>query len=112
MDAAKLKAAITYNAASDYFDDGSLAFWDRYGRRTVERLGIGEADIVAEEGHQPLRSPDDWWNIVLGSGYRWTVEQMDNDAAAQVRKASLKTLWELGATAIETNVIYAVATTT
>jgi ubiquinone/menaquinone biosynthesis C-methylase UbiE len=269
MDAAKLKAAITYDAASDYFDDGSLAFWDRYGSRTVERLalrrgsivldvgcgsgasaipaavtvgpsgrvvgvdlaerllslarakavrfnlhnveflqrdmeglefpdgsfdavvcvfaiffvpdmakqvrelwrlvrpggqlaittwgprmfepgssawwsavkqvrpdllsafnpweriinpeavrqlltesGIGGADIVAEEGQQALRSPDDWWTVVLGSGYRWTVEQMDSDATARVREANLRTLREQGATAIETNVIYAVATKT
>ena len=25
---AKLKAATTYNAAADHFDDGPLAFWD------------------------------------------------------------------------------------
>ena len=30
---AKLKAATTYNAAADHFDDGPLAFWDRYGRK-------------------------------------------------------------------------------
>ena len=35
---AKLKAATTYNAAADHFDDGPLAFWDRYGRETIERL--------------------------------------------------------------------------
>ena len=35
-DPAKLKAEATYNAAVDHFDDGPLAFWDRYGRRTVE----------------------------------------------------------------------------
>jgi len=36
----KLKAEVTYNAAADHFDDGPLAFWDRYGRRTVERLSL------------------------------------------------------------------------
>jgi hypothetical protein len=30
----KLKAETTYNAAADHVDDGPLAFWDRYGRRT------------------------------------------------------------------------------
>ena len=38
---AKLKAATTYNAAADHFDDGPLAFWDRYGRETIERLQLG-----------------------------------------------------------------------
>ena len=40
MEAAKLKAAATYNAAADHFDDGPLAFWDRYGSRTIERLAL------------------------------------------------------------------------
>jgi ubiquinone/menaquinone biosynthesis C-methylase UbiE len=246
MEAAKLKAAATYNAAADHFDDGPLAFWDRYGRRTIERLalrqgsavldvgcgsgasaipaaeavgpkgrvvgvdlaerllalartkavrrkldniefvrgdmehldfpdgsfdavvcvfaiffvpdmerqvaeqwrlvrpggrlalttwgprmfepgssgwwaavrqvrhdlipavspwerimtpaalrqlltgsGIGQADIVAEDGRQVLRSPDDWWTVVLGSGYRWTVDQVDKEAIERVRAANL-----------------------
>jgi hypothetical protein len=55
---------------------------------------------------------DDWWTVVLGSGYRWTVEQMDSDATARVREANLRTLREQRATAIETNVIYAVAAKT
>jgi hypothetical protein len=69
---AKLKAAATYNAAADHFDDGPLAFWDP-------------------------------------SGYRWTVEQLDADAAARVRSANLATLRENGVTSFETNVHYAVA---
>jgi hypothetical protein len=36
-DAAKLKAATTYNAAADHFDDEPLGFWTRIGRRTIER---------------------------------------------------------------------------
>ena len=36
-DRAKSKAATTYNAAADSYDAG---FWDRYGRRSVERLNL------------------------------------------------------------------------
>jgi hypothetical protein len=45
----KLKAETTYNAAADHFDDGPLAFWDRYGRRTVELSDIStrETDLTA-----------------------------------------------------------------
>jgi hypothetical protein len=39
-DPAKIKAATTYNSAAEHFDDAPLAFWDRYGRRTVARLGL------------------------------------------------------------------------
>jgi ubiquinone/menaquinone biosynthesis C-methylase UbiE len=47
---AKLKAATTYNAAADHFDDGPLAFWDRYGRRTIERLRLKPGSAVLDVG--------------------------------------------------------------
>src|SRR6185295_18548140 len=47
---AKLKAATTYNAAADHFDDGPLAFWDRYGRETIERLRLQPGSIVLDVG--------------------------------------------------------------
>ena len=39
-DEAKKKAAATYNAAADTYDHSANSFWDRYGRRTVQRLGL------------------------------------------------------------------------
>ncbi len=38
--AAKVKAEKAYNAAAESFDAEPLAFWARYGRRTVERLSL------------------------------------------------------------------------
>src|SRR5215468_7235988 len=32
--------ADTYSAAADTFDNPVLSFWDRYGRRTVDRLDL------------------------------------------------------------------------
>lgn len=40
LEVAKLKAEKTYNATADTFDAEPLAFWDRYGRRTVERMKL------------------------------------------------------------------------
>ena len=71
--------------------------------------GVADARIKAVSGQQALRSPDDWWTVVLGSGYRWTVEQMDREAVARVRKDNLQRLHADGVKFIETNVIYAVA---
>src|SRR5260370_30444181 len=47
---AKIKAAATYNSAADHFDDAPLAFWDRYGRRTVERLNLRQGASVLDVG--------------------------------------------------------------
>ena len=72
--------------------------------------GIRAAEIIAEDGQQVLQSPDDWWTVVQGSGYRWTLEQMDNETIARVRDINLKTLRNSETRFIETNVIYAVVT--
>jgi ubiquinone/menaquinone biosynthesis C-methylase UbiE len=45
-----LKAAVTYNAAADHFDDVPLAFWDQFGRRTIERLALASGASVLDVG--------------------------------------------------------------
>jgi ubiquinone/menaquinone biosynthesis C-methylase UbiE len=47
---AKIKAAVTYNAAAAHFDDAPLAFWDVAGRRTVERLDLKWDSTVLDVG--------------------------------------------------------------
>ncbi len=37
---AKVRATSTYNAAAEFFDAPTLSFWDRIGRRTVERMSL------------------------------------------------------------------------
>ncbi|MFH0297964.1 STN domain-containing protein [Bradyrhizobium sp. 31Argb] len=52
--------------------------------------GAGLLDIVPEAKRHRLRSPEDWWPMVLGTGYRGTIEQLD---AAQ--REGTKTLLRL-----------------
>ena len=40
LEDARKAAAKAYNAASDHFDHPANTFWDRFGRRTVERLRL------------------------------------------------------------------------
>jgi ubiquinone/menaquinone biosynthesis C-methylase UbiE len=47
-DDARAKAAATYNAAADYFDDEANSFWDRFGRGTIERIGLRPGDRVLD----------------------------------------------------------------
>ena len=81
----------------------------RIVRQLLVEGGIDKAEVLAEDGQQALRSLEDWWTVVCGSGYRWTVEQMDRKTAARVREANIKTLEQNGTKSIETNVIYATA---
>jgi ubiquinone/menaquinone biosynthesis C-methylase UbiE len=78
-------------------------------RQLLSESGIEGGEVTPEDGQQPLQSAEDWWTIVLGSGYRWTVEQMSDGERARVRAANLKTLRDSGTVSVETNVIYAVA---
>jgi len=47
---------------------------------------------------------------VLGSGLRWTVEQLGADRAEQVKQTVVEQLASRAVDRVETNVIYAVAT--
>jgi ubiquinone/menaquinone biosynthesis C-methylase UbiE len=93
---------------------GGFNPWDRITtvdavRSLLTAAGVAEPQVQAEQSQQALRSVEDWWTIVIGSGFVWTVEQMEAAIAARVREANLKALRHLGATSINTNAIYAVA---
>jgi ubiquinone/menaquinone biosynthesis C-methylase UbiE len=88
--------------------------WDRITtpdavRRLFTDAGVPSVEVVAEKGHQALRGPEDFWIIALGSGLRWTIDQMGVEAARSVRQEILTTLAAKGVDRVETNVIYAVA---
>ena len=88
--------------------------WDRIStpgavRKLFADAGVREVEITPEEGHQPLRSPEDFWTIALGSGLRWTIEQMGAESARRVREDVLDSLAEKGVDRVGTNVIYAIA---
>ena len=118
MAAARLHSGdmFTNSYQGHYQTNGSVVLspWDRITepeavRGLLRDGGIADAEIVAEAGRQPLRSPEDWWTIVLGSGFRWTVEQLGPELAERVRIANLARIRADNIAAIETNAIYAVA---
>ncbi|MDX6690936.1 MAG: hypothetical protein QOG15_2393 [Solirubrobacteraceae bacterium] len=75
----------------------------------LDESGIPDANIAAEASRHPLAVADDWWTIVLGTGYRATVEQLGAQAAERVRTANVAALRQRGVGSLATNVIYAVA---
>lgn len=44
----KARAAFTYNAAADCFDAPPLAFWERIGRRTVEKTSLAVGAYILD----------------------------------------------------------------
>ena len=89
--------------------------WDRITdvasvRKLLQDGGVKDPEVIAEELFQPLRSPDDWWTIALGSGLRWTIDQMGPETAAQVKADNVGWLKENRVDRVETNAIYAIGT--
>jgi ubiquinone/menaquinone biosynthesis C-methylase UbiE len=89
--------------------------WDRIAdpgavAQLLKEAGVAAADVAAEGGRQRLSMPEDWWTIVLGSGLRWTVEQLGQEFAERVKRDNLAWARNNAVDEIETNVIYAVAT--
>lgn len=88
--------------------------WDRITTRDAVRqlfadAGVQNVEVAAEEGYQALRAPEDFWTIALGSGLRWTIDQMGPELAHGVKRDLLDTLVARGVDRVETNVIYAIA---
>jgi ubiquinone/menaquinone biosynthesis C-methylase UbiE len=71
--------------------------------------GVQANDIVAEPGAQALNTPEDFWTIAMGSGYRGTIEQLDPEARARVRDATLDDLSRRNVRSVEANAVYAIA---
>lgn len=87
--------------------------WDRINTApALEELfhssGIAQVRITAESNLQPLPSPNDWWTIALGTGFRGTIEQLEPAARERVRVANLAQLE--GVREVEVNALYAIAT--
>lgn len=89
--------------------------WDRIDepealRRVLRDAGVPLPTVEAEVGRHPLRTPQDWWSIVLGSGFRATVDQLGPPVAERVRLTNLEWLATHDIHEIEVNVLYATAT--
>jgi len=75
----------------------------------LKEAEVDNAYVVAESGRHPLSAPDDWWTVVLGSGYRGTIEQLDPEAQERIRRVNLTSVQNSLIQEVETNVVYAVA---
>ena len=89
--------------------------WDRINdpaglRKILDEGGVASPNIIAENRLHPIKSHEDWWTIVLGSGYRGTVEQLTLTERQEVKKANLAFIHDENISAVETNALYALAT--
>jgi SAM-dependent methyltransferase len=89
--------------------------WDRINDpKGLEKIlnggGIESPEIIAENRLHRINSAEDWWTIILGSGYRGTIEQLSRSDRERVKEANLAFIRDERISSIETNVLYALAT--
>jgi len=77
-------------------------------RRLFEAAGIPDVTIETDDDRLPLPSADDWWRIVMGSGFRRTVAALDEATAAEVRRRCAAYIDQDGIDAIVNRTHYAV----
>jgi hypothetical protein len=88
--------------------------WDRISEvdaviRLLAGAGFSEMEAVAESDSQAVNEPEDWWAMIMGSGYRGTVEQLSAEDRERVRRANLDFIQRTSLRALEANVIYGTA---
>lgn len=66
--------------------------------------------VLPEFDVWPLRSAHDWWSIVMGTGLRWTMDQLTPEAGARVRAVNLDYARRQDVASVTCNVLYATAT--
>ena len=89
--------------------------WDRIAdpeslRRILDEGGVVSPKIIAENRFHAIKSAQEWWTIVLGTGYRGTIEQLTPTERQKVKEANLAFIRDDKILDIETNVLYALAT--
>jgi hypothetical protein len=105
-----------WNSIRDVRPDLYKSFnpWDRISEvdavlELLAAAGLREMEAVAEADTQPVNAPEDWWAMIMGSGYRGTVEQLTPEDRERVRSANLDFIRRSSLRQLEANVIYASA---
>jgi hypothetical protein len=65
--------------------------------------------VIAASGEHHLAHPDRFWDVVLGSGYRATVDALGQEQRDLVRRHVLGELRSRGLTTLRTDVVYGIA---
>jgi len=73
------------------------------------RAGVPDPAVVAAAGQHQLAHPDRFWDIVLGTGYRATVDALGQEQRDRVRGWLLSELRSRAVTAVRTDVVFGTA---
>ena len=115
----------------DLFEPANSHFWDSVGEvepalvkafnpwdeitttaavaELLAQAGAAQPAVMAVPGRHHLDHPDQFWDIVLGTGYRGTVDALSQEERDSVRERLLAELRAAGVTALRTDVVFGTA---
>jgi ubiquinone/menaquinone biosynthesis C-methylase UbiE len=73
------------------------------------RAGAPQPAVTAVEGRHYLDHPDQFWDVVLGSGYRATVDALSSAQQDQLRGSVCRRVRAADITALRTDVLFSIA---
>ena len=73
------------------------------------RAGVPGPAVLAAAGQHQLGHPDRFWDIVLGTGYRATVDALGQEQRDRVRGWLLSELRSRAVTVVRTDVVFGTA---
>ena len=77
--------------------------------RLLQDGGAAAPALHAASGSQPLARPEEFWDIVLGTGYRATVDALAPAQRTQLRDRVVERLREAAVSELRTDVVFAIA---
>jgi ubiquinone/menaquinone biosynthesis C-methylase UbiE len=75
----------------------------------LTRAGVPRPAVAAVEARHHLEHPDRFWDIVLGSGYRATIDALSPDQRDHIRESLLAELRLREVTVVRTDVVFGTA---
>ncbi len=78
-------------------------------QRLFEQAGVRSATTEAVAGVHRLGAPEEVWDVVLGSGYRATVDDLMADEREALRRRVLDEVRAEAVTTLRTDVVYGIA---
>jgi 2-polyprenyl-3-methyl-5-hydroxy-6-metoxy-1,4-benzoquinol methylase len=90
--------------------------WDRLSHpaalhSVMASAGVEDIHVVAEPGGHDLETPDDWWSIALGSGFRGVVDALTPLERQRVHGDTLERLCRANVRTIRVDAVYALGRT-
>jgi SAM-dependent methyltransferase len=73
------------------------------------RAGTASPTVIAVPGQHELSHPDQFWDVVLGSGYRATIDAMSAEQQDRAREQVLRELRAASVTNLRTDVVFGTA---